>query len=377
MAWALKFDGVNDYCTLATATHLHQSSITWRLEFRLKISSYGTNNQYFLFARTTDGYGTIRIKDGEVRVRYRSVNVVITGTGLTADGLFHDIEIRRESGGAHYLVVDGTPVGDNPVFSSTNTNSPVNTIGAITVTTGNYCESELEYIKFFNTSGGATPTLFWDAEASSHAAGTVVLSETVGSSKDATGVNMPTDGSAWVDLGGSISITPVTVNTISASLDPVIVFNSVLSLTPITVNSNSIALEPTITFASSLDLLPNTINSNSLGLNPIIQFRGTLDLTPNTLDTLSATLNPSIDFASALTIAPQTLNSTSISISPLIEFKSIINLTPGTLNTASVPLNPVITTGQVQAVGVVTAGFADDKYSVKYKLSGITVNFKE
>lgn len=178
-------------------------------------------------------------------------------------------------------------------------------------------------------------------------------------------------------VSGGVTVTPDTLNSLSISLDPAIAFNSALVLTPSTVNSNSISLNPSITFTASLELTPNTINSSSISLDPVIQFGGTLDLTPNVLNTSSVVLNPTIEFTSALVVSPQTLNSASISIDPLIEFKAVINLTPDTLNTSSVSLNPTITTGAVQSIGTVTAGFADDLYSVKYKLSGITVNFKE
>ena len=184
--------------------------------------------------------------------------------------------------------------------------------------------------------------------------------------------------SEYILVGGSgITVTPDTLNSISVSLDPGVVFNSALSLTPLTVNSNSITLDPSITFAASLELTPDTINSSSISLDPFVQFGGTLDLTPAVLNTLSVALNPAIEFTSALVVTPQTLNSSSISVDPSIEFKSVINLTPDTLNSLSISLNPLITTGAVQTIGVVTAGFADDLYSVKYKLSGITVNFKE
>tara|TARA_R110001632_G_scaffold84188_1_gene185854 strand:- start:159 stop:392 length:234 start_codon:yes stop_codon:yes gene_type:complete len=76
-------------------------------------------------------------------------------------------------------------------------------------------------------------------------------------------------------------------------------------------------------------------------------------------------------------ITPQVVNSSSITINPLIEFKSLINLIPLTVNSLSVTLRANLNYGKVQSIGTVTAGFADDKYSVKYKLSGITVNFKE
>tara|TARA_R110000850_G_C9875366_1_gene457458 strand:- start:495 stop:728 length:234 start_codon:yes stop_codon:yes gene_type:complete len=76
-------------------------------------------------------------------------------------------------------------------------------------------------------------------------------------------------------------------------------------------------------------------------------------------------------------VAPQTINSSSIAINPSIEFKSLISLIPLTGNSLSITLSPGLNYGKVQTIGTVTAGFADDKYSVKYKLSGITVNFKE
>jgi len=50
----------------------------------------------------------------------------------------------------------------------------------------------------------------WNPTASSHAAGTPILTDTIGGN-NATGVNMPTDGSAWINLGGGISI-PVIMN---------------------------------------------------------------------------------------------------------------------------------------------------------------------
>jgi len=90
-------------------------------------------------------------------------------------------------------------------------------------------------------------------------------------------------------------------------------------------------------------------------------------LAPNVVNSLSVSLNPMIAFTSALGVAPQTLNSASLSLAPLIEFKSLINLTPNTLSTISSSLNPVITTGAVQVIGTVTAGFANDKYTVKFK----------
>tara|TARA_R110001606_G_scaffold27768_1_gene88623 strand:- start:6051 stop:7301 length:1251 start_codon:yes stop_codon:yes gene_type:complete len=182
---------------------------------------------------------------------------------------------------------------------------------------------------------------------------------------------------AFINASSGISIAPSTINSLSVSLNPVIVFNSVLSLNPLAVNSDSISLNPTLLFGGALDLIPNTVNSNSSSLNPAIQFSASVDLSPGVVNSLSVALNPSIEYTSALIIAPQVVNSSSISLDPLIEFKSLINLNPLTVDSLSIALSPIISYGQVQNIGTVTAGFADDKYSVKYKLSGITVNFKE
>lgn len=180
-----------------------------------------------------------------------------------------------------------------------------------------------------------------------------------------------------IEYASLLQLTPSTINSSSISLDPVIEFNSLLTLSPNTVNSDSVSLNPTILFSGALELSPSVINSSSVGLNPDIQFSSSLNLSPSTINSISVALNPIIEYTSALVLSPQTINSASVSIDPLIEFKSVINLTPGVINSLSVALPPNITTGEVQKIGTVTAGFADDLYSVKYKLSGITVNFKE
>lgn len=150
-----------------------------------------------------------------------------------------------------------------------------------------------------------------------------------------------------------------------------------ITVTPDAVTSLSVSLNPTIVFSGALELSPNAANTSSVSLNPVIQFSSSLNLLPATVDSLSVSLNPVIEFTSALVISPDTVNSSSISLDPLIKFISVINLTPETVNSLSVSLNPIITTGEQQIIGTVTAGFKDDEISVKYKISGITVNFKE
>ena len=55
---------------------------------------------------------------------------------------------------------------------------------------------------------------------------------------------------------------------------------------------------------------------------------------------------------------------------------SPLQITPITINSSSIALNPIVTFEQSQKIGNITASFADDLYSVKYKLPAITVSFK-
>jgi len=214
--------------------------------------------------------------------------------------------------------------------------------------------------------------------------------------------NQSTTGSWWIaaDAGGAISVTPNAINSgsvsnnptisyssvlnlapsvidsASVSLDPTIEFNSILFLTPTVIDSVSVSLDPAIQFGGVLSLAPLAIDSASLALDPVINYSSVLNITPLAIDSLSVAVDPTISYTSALVLSPQVIDSQSLSINPLIEYKSVINLTPNTINSFSASLNPIITTGEVQTLGNITAGFADDLYSVKYKLSGITVNFK-
>ena len=173
-----------------------------------------------------------------------------------------------------------------------------------------------------------------------------------------------------------LSIVPGVVNSTSSSLNPSIQYSASLLLAPATVNSNASALNPNISFSATLSLFPTAVNSTSSSLDPIVNYTSVLNISPSVINSDSATLNPSIDYTSALIISPVTVDSSSVSLDPLVEYKAVINITSQLINSASVSLNPFISTGATQDVGLVSAGFADDLYSVKYQLSNITVNFK-
>jgi hypothetical protein len=70
-------------------------------------------------------------------------------------------------------------------------------------TSAQYSNIDIYYAEFTDDLTSSN-SRYYDATASSHTAGTPILSETL-NGNDATGVNMPTDGSAWLDLGGGLT----------------------------------------------------------------------------------------------------------------------------------------------------------------------------
>jgi hypothetical protein len=192
--------------------------------------------------------------------------------------------------------------------------------------------------------------------------------------------NQLTAGAWWIATdepsGGAIDVTPATNNSLSISNNPAIIYNSVLNMYPGAINSSSIALTPEIQYNSLLNLTPATINTSSIALNPAIQYSAAINITSDVINSSSVALTPVIQYISVISLTPDVINTSSISLDPNVEYKAVINLSPSTVQSFSEALNPTITSRQTQNISNITASFAQDLYSVKYKLSGITVNFK-
>tara|TARA_R110000744_G_scaffold51511_3_gene110875 strand:- start:4023 stop:5306 length:1284 start_codon:yes stop_codon:yes gene_type:complete len=179
-----------------------------------------------------------------------------------------------------------------------------------------------------------------------------------------------------IQYSASLLLAPSAVNSSSSTLNPNISFSAALNIFPTIVNSSSISLDPVVKYISALDLLPGAVNSNSLSLDPVVNYSSILSLSPNVVNSNSVSFNPSIDYTSALILSPATADSSSVSLDPLVEYKAVINITAQVINSASVSLNPSISTGATQDVGLVSAGFANDLYSVQYEASGVTASYQ-
>jgi Uri superfamily endonuclease len=194
MAWALQFDGVNDYASRDTADLFHQNLTQYAIKARLKETSSGSNYLIGQLA-SFNGYVTIR-NDGTVRVKYGSTTVSFSFTRPTIN-TYYDFEVQRD-GNTHRLYINEI-LQDTKSSSATNSSTNLGVIGR---SSGSVSGFELEYLELYDAPTSGSLLYNYSATASSHAAGTPVLTDTVGGN-NATGVNMPTDGSAWIDLGGS------------------------------------------------------------------------------------------------------------------------------------------------------------------------------
>ena len=204
MAWALSTDGVDDRLELASTELLHQNLTAWRAEVRIKIISYSTSDTFYLWGSSSTFASGIRFLGTSIRIRYNTTDVTISSITRLDDGVFHTLTLGRDSSGEHFYTIDGVPEGNNPTQTATSS-TPLDLLLLNFTPDVNRCvESELEYIKLYDSDVGGTELFSWDATASDHSGSTdqPILTDTVGGN-DATGVGFPSfDASVWVNLGG-------------------------------------------------------------------------------------------------------------------------------------------------------------------------------
>ena len=202
MAWALQFDGVNDEAQFATPNSYHQNLTQYR--FYAECIRDNSSSAYFVGrGGASSGFeSSIRLLDTSVRVRYGGTSVTFSGLSVPISASVLTVEITR-NGNTHELFING--ISQGTVSNSATSTSTVLTIGRAG---SDFSQFDLLLMELYDSPSGGALISAYDATASSHASGTPVLTDTGTAGNDATGVNMPTDGSAWVNLGGSgISVT--------------------------------------------------------------------------------------------------------------------------------------------------------------------------
>lgn len=196
MAWALQFDGVDDYATFTTIS----LSSDFDIEFTFLLDS-GAGSTIYVIETQASG--------GQWIGRWNGNHIVYWGGSInTVSACAVDTEYK------YRLVRTGTSVDwyINDVLENTFTNANTLHLYRFSRSGGNRMNGRIGYL---NVIDNGTQIHYFDPDVSDHSntGQQPVLVDTVGSN-DATGVNMPTDGSAWVDLGGG-SVT----GTINLTLD--------------------------------------------------------------------------------------------------------------------------------------------------------------
>ena len=187
MTWAIEFDGVNDSMSFASA-------ITLVGDFNISFDSkYDTTARIYIGNGSSTATSFIAcLTGGEIRFKIAGTDYSFVGFAVSA---LDDI------------TVDISRVGST---LTTDVNGEVKVL--LGVSTSDVTFTTIGGLSAFPIIGQTTfmkigSANHYSATASSHAAGTPVLVDTI-SGNDATGVNMPTDGSAWIDLGGGVTVTP-------------------------------------------------------------------------------------------------------------------------------------------------------------------------
>lgn len=203
MAWAIIFDGVNDYMTINLPAAVNSSGFEANYNFRWKKIS---GDSYIIGNSSVE---FIRITGSLFQVFASSVKVAEWDLSSYTLTDFNDYSLMFFWDGATStrtwkLSVNAIPETD-VVASNTSRFGLITQLGRrqASIYTG---EAQLEYFTYDDTNSVAN-SRDWDATSSFHGAGTPILDDIL-NGFDATGVNMPTDGSAWIDLGGGgITVT--------------------------------------------------------------------------------------------------------------------------------------------------------------------------
>ncbi len=193
MAWALQFGNTVGYC------HFNYS-LSGESDFVIEVkiafedtlgrftilsdANWDGNNVFVWGVLTSNPYVQLRTSAGDIRL---DVDFAFTL------GVFYTLRVTR-SGTAYTLHVDG-------VLKDTVVSSEVFTGGFIAIGKFPGTLADKAKIEYLSVTGTISNDVYLDATASDHVPGTVTWLDTV-SGNNATGANMPTDGSAWVDLGG-------------------------------------------------------------------------------------------------------------------------------------------------------------------------------
>ncbi|QGH73272.1 MAG: hypothetical protein [Podoviridae sp. ctKoA10] len=202
MAWRLRFDGVNDYCTFGTAITFDIGTSAYVFEASMVLNALPAAGQIFgIFGRSGTASGFAITSDGRLAVyvtgtmRYQTAaSFFIQDTTNRVYRLEHDV------GGAWRAYRDGTLFGSGTF--STSLSCANNTRLGTATGAAPYLSADVGYIDL----QGPANAQKWDADLSG---GTGSTLPTTSGSNQATLINFPTDNNQWISSGGATAYADV------------------------------------------------------------------------------------------------------------------------------------------------------------------------
>lgn len=387
MAWVAVFDGVNDYFGGISITQP-----TGVVTFRARMMSNDVSKSVQGVGVNSGGRFYIGIHQSKFIIGLGSG--AITGIGNAVDEQFYDLELVFDfTDNSYTFKVDGN-------IESSGTQSASNfTFFEIGRILSNYLDGQVETVELIDANNSSNDRSY-DATVSDHGAGTPILVDTV-AGNNATGFNMPTDGSAWLDLGGSgITVAGATPDYTYSSIAGAIDLTGSIDVLGQTPSYSYSAISGAIDLTGEILITGNTPNYSYTALGGNVDLTGALVVVGATASYNYQAISGVIDLTGEITVSGQTPNYSYAAINGLVELGALINVIGSTPNynyqgvngevilvgeisvTGDTPsysysaISGFVVIGGGQVIGTVTAGFKDDLYSVDYKPDQITVTFK-
>lgn len=196
MAWAIRADGVDDQMSFTSVTIPAGENFTIRiaasLDDLINRSFAGQSGAFNNVIRTASA--------SQWKFRANAVESNLDFIEPLVDFAVFDVEIKRTGGATGTIDIVDTATQSSLLVATVNNPNELALNGLF-----RYGNSSFRFLGEFQLLEITSTTVNnkWDATASDHSntGAQPVLVDTVGSN-DATGSGFPTDGSAWVDLGG-------------------------------------------------------------------------------------------------------------------------------------------------------------------------------
>lgn len=436
MAWAIQTDGSNDQMSFTSVFIPTNENFTIRivasLDDLINRSFAGQSGAFNNVIRTASA--------SQWKFRANAVESNLDFIEPLVDFAVFDVEIKRTGGATGTIDIVDTATQSSLLVATVNNPNELALNGLF-----RYGNSSFRFLGEFQLLEITSTTVNnkWDATASDHSntGAQPVLVDTVGGN-DATGSGFPTDGSAWVDLGGgggvildidsgsfALSGSDVLLRAsrteqvltggynlsgsdIALSVGYAITLDSGMyslsgSATGLVLNANTVIESGEYSLTGTqvnLDLARKSIIES--GSYNLTGSDVTLIYTPSgggevlSIDSGTFRLSGSdieLKAARLISLNAGNYNLTGQSVALTYNAKTIIDGGSYALTGSNINLfaNRVIIASSgsytlsgtsvilkysgdtYKTIGTVTAGFAQDRYSVEYKLNTITVNFKD